>query len=93
MKKSLAIVVSVVALALVTFAPSKTSAQGVSIYIGPGYPNYGYGYGYYPRYSYGYGSYPSYGRGYYPRYSYGYNPGYYGYPRARRYVRRHVRRW
>ena len=87
MKKSLAILVSVVALGLVMFAPSKAPAQ-VSIYIGPGYPAYGYGYGgYYPRYGYGYGGYPSYGYGGY------YNN--YAYPRryARRYVRRHARRW
>ena len=87
MKRSLAILASVVALALMMFAPSQASAQ-VSIYIGPGYPSYGYGYGgYYPRYGYGYGGYPSYGYGGY------YNN--YAYPRryARRYVRRHARRW
>ena len=98
MKKPLGVIVSVVALALMMFAPSKASAQ-VSIYIGPGYPAYGNGYGgYYPRYGYGYGGYyPRYGYGYggYPSYGYGGYYNNYAYPRryARRYVRRHARRW
>jgi len=87
MKKSLAIFVCAVALAFIMSAPSKASAQGVTITIGPGgYGGYGgYGYGYsYPRYGYGYG---------YPRYGYGYSYPRYGYPRARRYARRrYVRR-
>ena len=44
MKKSSAICVSAIALALAMFVPLKASAQGVSIYIGPGYPGYGAGY-------------------------------------------------
>jgi opacity protein-like surface antigen len=76
MKKSLAVFVSAVALALVMFAPSKASAQ-VNIYIGPGYSHYGYGYAY-PHYGYGY-AYPhyGYGYGYHPHYGYGYGYGYY----------------
>jgi hypothetical protein len=98
MKKSLAVLVSAVALASVMFAPSKASAQ-VNIYVGPGgYPQYGYGYGY-PHYGYGYGSYPQYGYGYgsYPQYGYGgysgYYGGYWGHGRrvARRVWRRHDR--
>ena len=63
MRKSSAIFVSAIALGLAMFVPLKASAQGVTIYISPGYPGYGAGYpGYayyppYPRY-YGYG-YPS----------------------------------
>ena len=82
MKRSLVLIASVVALFLVTLAPSKASAGGVSIYVGPdygydyAYPRYGYGYSY-PRYSYGY---------YYPR-------GYYVYRAPRRYVRRRARRY
>jgi len=88
MKKSLAVLVSAVALASVMFAPSKASAQ-VNIYVGPGgYPQYGYGYGY-PHYGYGYGSYPQYGYGGYS----GYYGGYWGHGRrvARRVWRRHDR--
>jgi hypothetical protein len=98
MRKSSAIFVSAIALGLAMFAPLKASAQGVSIYIGPGYPGYGAGYpGYayyppYPRY-YGY-SYPSYGYAY-PSYGYG-RPSYgtyWGHSRrvARRVYRRHNR--
>jgi integrase len=62
MRKSSAIFVSAIALGLVMFVPLKASAQGVSIYIDPGYPGYGGGYpAYHPPYpSYGY-AYPSYG--------------------------------
>ena len=96
MKKSLAVLVSAVALASVTFAPSKASAQ--VIIVTPGYPQYGYGYGY-PHYGYGYGyGYPHYGYGYgsYPSYGYGgpgYYGGYWGHGRrvARRVWRRHER--
>ena len=41
MRKSSAIFVSAIALGLAMFVPLKASAQGVSIYIGPGYPGYG----------------------------------------------------
>ena len=66
MRKSSAIFVSAIALGLAMFVPLKASAQGVTIYIGPGYPGYGAGYpaglsryyGGYPAYGY---AYPSYG--------------------------------
>jgi hypothetical protein len=101
MRKSSAIFVSAIALGLAMFVPLKASAQGISIYIAPGYPGYGAGYpGYaYPTYpSYGY-AYPSYGYAY-PSYGYGYGYGrpnygtYWGHGRrvARRVDRRH-RRW
>ena len=86
MKKSLAVVVCAVALAFVMFAPSKTSAGGVSIYIGGGGYYGGYRYYRYPRYAYGYG----YRSRYRSRYRYRYPR--YGNPRARSYVRRGVRR-
>ena len=75
MRKSSAIFVSAIALGLAMCVPLKASAQGVTIYIGPGYPGYSAGYpayGYYPPYPryYGY-SYPSYGYAY-PSYGYGY---------------------
>ena len=101
MRKSSAIFVSAIALGLAMFVPLKASAQGVSIYIGPGYPGYGAGYpgyAYYPPYpSYGY-AYPSYGYAY-PSYGYGYGYGrpyygtYWGHGRrvARRVDRRHGR--
>ena len=62
MRKSSAIFVSAIALGLAMFVPLKASAQGVSIYIDPGYPGHVAGYpAYYPPYpSYGY-AYPSYG--------------------------------
>ena len=75
MRKSSAIFVSAIALGLAMFLPHKASAQGVNIYIGPGYAGYGPGYppyAYYPPYPRYYGaySYPSYGYGrpYYGRY-------------------------
>ena len=79
MRKSSAIFVSAIALGLAMFVPLKASAQGVSIYIGPGYPGYGPGYpGYaYPAYPSYYGGYPAYGYAYpsygyaYPSYGYG----------------------
>ena len=83
MKKSSAIFVSALALGLAMFVPLKASAQGVTIYINPGYPGYGAGY---PGYGAGY---PGYGAGYpgyahypaYPRYSgYGYPSYGYAYP-------------
>jgi hypothetical protein len=100
MRKSSAIFVSAIALGLAMFVPLKASAQGVSIYIGPGYPGYGAGYpgdAYPPYPSYGY-AYPSYGYGY-PSYGYGYGYGrpyygtYWGQGRrvARRVYRRHER--
>src|SRR5262245_41929355 len=106
MKKSSAIFVSAIALGLAMFMPVKASAQGVSIYIGPGYPSYGgypaYGrypaypgayYAPYPRY-YGY-NYPAYGYAY-PSYgySYGYGRPYYGgyWGQGRRVARRVYRR-
>ena len=96
MKKSFAIFASIIALALVTLAPSKASAQGVSIYVGPGYPGYGYDPG---NYGYDEGYYPSYGYDAYPGYAY---PSYGAYPRpyyrpywgqGRRVARRAYRRW
>ncbi len=80
MRKSSAIFVSAIALGLALFAPLKASAQGVSIYIGPGYPGYG-GYPVYGGYPYdagypGYGGYPAYGG--YPGYAYPPYPRYYG---------------
>ena len=73
MRKSSAIFVSVIALGLAMCVPLKASAQGVSIYVGPGYPGYAYPaypsyYGGYPAYGY---AYPSYGYAY-PSYGYGY---------------------
>ena len=98
MRKSSAIFVSAIALGLAMCVPLKASAQGVSIYIGPGYPGYGAGYpayGYYPPYPryYGY-SYPSYGYAY-PSYGYGYGRPYYGtyWGHNRRVARRVNRRW
>jgi hypothetical protein len=97
MKKSFAMFASVFTLALAILAPSKASSQGVTIYVEPGYPGYGYdpGYdeydeGYYP--SYGYDAYPSYGV-YPPYYGHGrpYYRGYWG--QGRRVVRRVNRRW
>ena len=64
MRKSSAIL-SAVALGLAMFVPLKASAQGVTIYINPGYPGYAPGYsGYAPYPSYSYGGYPSYGYSY-----------------------------
>jgi hypothetical protein len=95
MKKSSAIV-SAFALGLAMFVPLKASAQGVSIYIGPGYPGYGAGYpGYaYPAYPRYYGGYPAYGYAY-PSYGYGYGRPYYGgyWGQGRRVARRVNRRW
>ena len=104
MKKSSAIFVSAIALGLATFVPFKASAQGVSIYIGPGYPaGYGAGYGAYPYPAYPryYGGYPAYGYAYpsygyaYPNYGYGYGGRYYGgyWGQGRRVARRVNRRW
>ena len=97
MRKSSAIFVSAIALGLAMFVPLKASAQGVSIYIGPGYPGYGAGYpGYaYPAYPNYYGGYPAYGYAY-PSYGYGsvpYYGTYWGQGRrvARRVYRRHER--
>ena len=103
MRKSFAIFAVAVALGVAMFVPLKASAQGVTIYINPGYPGYAPGYtGYaYPR-PYGY-SYPSYGYSYpsygysYPSYGYGYgyNRPYYGtyWGHNRRVARRVYRRW
>ena len=96
MKKSSAIFVSAIALGLAMFVPLKASAQGISIYIAPGYPGYGAGYpGYaYPAYPNYYGGYPAYGYAY-PSYGYGrpYYGTYWGQGRrvARRVYRRHER--
>jgi hypothetical protein len=107
MRKSSAILVSAIALGLAMFVPLKASAQGVNIYIGPGYPAYGgypaYDPGYvpydagYPGYAY-YPPYPRYYGAYnYPSYGYGYGRPYYGTYRgqgrrvARRVYRRHER--
>jgi hypothetical protein len=94
MKKSAALLVSAIALAVAMFMPVKASAQGVTIYIGPGYP----GYAAYPGY---YGGYPAYGVPYpsygyaYPSYGYGYGRPYYGgyWGQGRRVARRVNRRW
>ena len=97
MRKSSAIFVSAIALGLAMFVPLKASAQGVSIYIGPGYPAYGG----YPAYDPGYPvyptpyaySYPTYGYAY-PSYRYGYGRPYYGtyWGHNRRVARRVYRR-
>jgi hypothetical protein len=93
MRKSSAIFVGAVAAGVAALVPLKASAQGVSIYVGPGYPG-GYGAGYpaygggYPAYDVGYPDYyPAYPRVYgysYPAYGYAYpsyGPGYgYGRP-------------
>jgi hypothetical protein len=99
MRKSSAIFASAITLGLATFVPLKASAQGVSIYVAPGYPGYGAGYpgyAYYPPYPlyYGYGGYPSYGYAY-PSYGYGYGRPYYGtyWGHNRRVTRRVYRRW
>jgi hypothetical protein len=95
MRKSSTIFVSAIALGLAMFVPLKASAQGISIYIGPGYPGDGgypgYAYAPYPR-AYGYG-YPSYGYAY-PSYGYGYGGPYYGtyWGHNRRVARRAYRR-
>ena len=44
MRKSSAIFVSAIALGLAMVVPLKASAQGVTIYVNPGYPGYGAGY-------------------------------------------------
>jgi hypothetical protein len=96
MRISSAAFAAAVALGVAMFAAPEASAQGVSIYVGPGYPgtytyyppyDYGYGYGY-PRYGY---AYPSYGYGY----GYGYNRPYYStyWGHSRRVARRVNRRW
>jgi hypothetical protein len=93
MRKSSAILAGAIALGLAMFVPLKASAQGVTIYINPGYP----GGAYYPSYPgyYGYGA-PSYGYAY-PSYGYGYgyNRPYYGtyWGHNRRVARRAYRRW
>jgi hypothetical protein len=89
MNKSSAIIVSTIALGLAMCVPLKASAQGVSIYVGPGYPGYGAGYGgyAYPAYPRYYGGYPAYGYAY-PNYGYAY-PSYGGYwGQGRRVARR-----
>jgi hypothetical protein len=74
------------------FVPLKASAQGVSIYIGPGYPAYGgypaYAGAYYPPSPRYYGAYS------YPSYGYGYGRPYYGtyWGQGRRVARRVYRR-
>ena len=79
MKHSLVLVAGVVALFLVTLAPTTASAGGVRVYVGPG-PGYGY-------------VYPRYRRGYVPHYS-DYRPrSYYVYRVPRRYLRRRARRY
>ncbi len=99
MKQSSAVFLGAIALGVAMFVPLKASAQGVTIYIGPGYPGYaaypGY-YGGYPAYGYAYPSYgyasPSYG---YASPSYGYGRPYYGtyWGQGRRVARRVNRRW
>ena len=96
MRKSSAIL-SAIALGLAMCVPLKASAQGVTIYVNPGYPGYAPGYsGYAPYPSYGYRGYPAYGYSY-PSYGYGYgyNRPYYGtyWGHSRRVARRVNRRW
>jgi hypothetical protein len=99
MRKSSVLLGGAIALAATMLVPLKASAQGVSIYIGPGYPGYVAYPGYYGGYP-AYGAYPSYGYAY-PSYGYAYpNYGYYGRPYAgtywgqgRRVARRVNRRW
>src|SRR5262245_36253903 len=103
MRKSSAFFVSAIALGLAMFVPLKASAQGVSIYIDPGYPAYGGypPYGGYPAYDAGYPvylapyaySYPTYGYAR-PSYRYGYGRPYYGgyWGQGRRIARRVDRR-
>lgn len=100
MRKSSAILICAIALGFAMFVPLKATAQGVTIYVNPGYPGYGpgyTGYAYYPPYrpyygygvpSYGYAN-PSYG------YGYGYSRPYYGtyWGHNRRVARRVYRRW
>jgi hypothetical protein len=99
MRASSAAVAAAIVLGVAAFAPTGASAQGVSVYVGPGYPgaytyyapySYGYAYGY-PRYGY---AYPSYGYAY-PGYGYGYGRPYYGgyWGQGRRIARRVNRRW
>jgi hypothetical protein len=93
MRTSSAAIAAAIVFGVAAFAPSKASAQGVSIYVGPGYPG---AYTYYPPHSYGY----AYG---YPRYGYaypGYDDAYPGYGYGRPYYdtywgqgRRVTRRW
>ena len=108
MRKSSAILVSAIALGLAMFVPLEASAQGVSIYIGPGDPAYGGypPYGGYPAYDAGYPDdadpayaypppYPRYYGAYnYPSYGYGYRRPYYGtyWGQGRRVARRVYRR-
>jgi hypothetical protein len=76
-------VAAAIAFASVSFASEAfAGVTGVIIYLGPGYPYYGYGYC--PGYAY---TYPYYSYGYYPRYAYGYGPYWRGH------WRRHSRRW
>ena len=96
MRKSSAIL-SAITLGLAMCVPLKASAQGVTIYVNPGYPGYAPGYsGYAPYPSYGYGGYQAYGYSY-PSYGYGYDYSrpYYGtyWGHNRRVARRVNRRW
>ena len=76
-------VTAAIAFASVSFASEAfAGVTGVIIYLGPGYPYYGYGYC--PGYAY---TYPYYSYGYYPRFAYGYGPYWRGH------WRRHWRRW
>ena len=96
MKKSSIVIATAIALGGAVLVPREASAQGVTVYVNPGYPGYAY-YPPYPRYAYGYPaygySYPSYGYSY-PSYGYGYRP-YYGtyWGHNRRVARRVNRRW
>ena len=103
MNKSSAILAGAMALVAATFVPLKASAQGVTIYISPGYPGQAAypAYAAYPPYGGGYpveGGYPAYDE--YPSYSYSYPSYGYGRPYAgtywgqsRRVARRVNRRW
>jgi hypothetical protein len=99
MRQSSIIFASATVVALAMFAPSQVCAQGVTIYVEPSYPGYGYypppypSYGYAPPPTYGY-TYPSYGYAY-PSYGYGYGRPYYGnyWGQGRRVARRVNRRW
>jgi hypothetical protein len=105
MRTSSALFASTIVVALTMAVPLKASAQGITIYVGPGYPGYGgaplyddYPVDEYPAEAYypPYYGYPSYGYSY-PSfgYGYGYRRPYVGtyWGQGRRIARRVNRRW